>query len=62
MNPAVANIPSLQLVSRSASIKAAWKARQSGREKPPPLRPYGPLGKPMFTKVQGPDVWAGLQR
>lgn len=51
-----------QLISRSASIKTAWKARHSPPERPPPPRPYGPLGPPILSKVQGPDVWAGFQR
>ncbi|KAF8508398.1 mRNA capping enzyme [Gautieria morchelliformis] len=51
-----------ELISRSASIKAAWKVRHSRPEKPPPSRSYRPLGQPILTKVQGPDVWAGFHR
>lgn len=57
-----ADIPLSQLISRSAAIKSAWKARHSRQERPPPSRPYGPLGPPILTKVQGPDIWAGFQR
>ncbi|KAF8586561.1 mRNA capping enzyme [Ramaria rubella] len=65
-----------ELIGRSTSVKAAWKIRQSLPKSlpqvpqppiprpsiPVPPRPYGPLGRALLTKVQGPDEWEGFKR